>query len=179
MHVGIKLYWCIFLFFGFLPLQESLLGGLKFNGGEQPIDKRTSYNVFGDMTAEFSDSFNIEFKLTLYPAMQIGYIIRIKNEKSNKIYNLFYDGQGDHLNFKFNEEGKNNLMVANFDKEELLNLAWFKMKITFDLKNDSITLAIHNQTFVVGNAGLPDKYYPIILFGKSDHIIDAQRGWND
>lgn len=173
MHVAIKLYCCIFLFLGFLPLQESLLGGLKFHGGEQPIDKRTSYNVFGDHTPAFSDSFNIDFKLTLYPEKRIGYIIRIKNEKSNTIYNLFYDGQGDNLNFKLNEEGKNNLIVANFAKEELLNLAWFRVKISFDLKNDVINLAIHNQTFGVANAGLPDKYHPIILFGKSDHLIDV------
>lgn len=173
MLVAIKLYWCIFLFLGFLPLQESLLGGLKFHGGEQPIDQRTSYNVFGDHVPAFSDSFHIEFKLTLYPAKQIGYIFRIKNKESNKIYNLFYDAQGNQLTFKLNEEGKNNLVVANIEKDELLNRTWFKMKISFDLENDRITLAIHNQAFGAENVGLPDTYYPIILFGKSDHIIDV------
>lgn len=169
----LKSYCCIFLVFGFTSLQAFPLGGLKFHGSEQSINQRTSYNVFGDKTAGFSDNFNIEFDLSLYPATQIGYIIRVKNKESNRIYNLFYDGQGNNLTFKFNEEGTNNLIVATMNKEELLNMRWFKMKISFNLKSDSIKLTIHNRTFAAASKELPDTYHPIILFGKSDHIIDV------
>jgi two-component SAPR family response regulator len=110
--------------------------------------------------------------MSLYPAKGIGYIIRIKNEDNSRIYNLLYDGQGSNLSFTFNEEGKNSLAVARIDRD-LLNTQWFKMKIMFDLKNDSIKLKIHNQTFGAGNAGLSSKYRPIIVFGKSEHIIDV------
>lgn len=172
--LSMKLHCYIFLIFGLMPLQASSLpGGLKFHGSEQSINQRTSYNVFGDKTAGFSDYYNIEFNLSLSPTTEIGYIIRIKNKESNRIYNLFYDGQGNNLTFKFNEEGTNNLIVANMNKEELLNMNWFKMKISFDLKSDSISLTIHNRTFGTGNEALPNTYYPIILFGKSDHIIDV------
>lgn len=156
-----------------MPLHAATLGGLKFHGNEKPIDQRTSYNVFGNTTAAFSNYYNIEFDLSLHPTTAIGYIIRVKNKESNRIYNLFYDGQGDNLTFKFNEEGKNNLIVATMDKEELLNMPWFRMKISFNLKSDSINLTIHNRTFGAGNEALPDTYYPIVLFGKSDHIIDV------
>jgi two-component SAPR family response regulator len=156
-----------------MPLQASSQGGLKFHGSEQPINQRTSYNVFGDKPAEFSNYFNIEFNLSLYPEKEFGYIIRIKNKDSNSIYNLLYDGQGGNLTFKFNEEGKSNLIVANMSREQLLNMHWFKMKISFDLKSDSIKLTVHNQTFGAANKTLPDTYHPIILFGKSDHIIDV------
>jgi hypothetical protein len=162
-----------FLFFCFVPLQAAPPGGLKFHGSEQSINQRTSYNVFGEKQTEFSDHFNIEFNLSLYPTTEFGYIIRIKNKESNRIYNLFYDGQGDNLVFKFNEEGKNNLIVATMDRDELLDMHWFKMKIAFDLKTDSIKLTVHNKTFGTGNEKLPDPYHPIILFGKSDHIIDV------
>jgi hypothetical protein len=168
----IKSYCYIFLAFGFMPLQAASLGGLKFHGSEQSIDQRTSYNVFADKTVEFSDNMIIEFDLSLYTTTRIGYIIRIKNNESNRIYNLFYDAQGDNLVFKFNEEGKYSLIVATLNQEELLNLPWFKMKIAFDLKSDSIYLTIHNQTFSAANK-LPDTYHPTILFGKSDHIIDV------
>jgi two-component SAPR family response regulator len=168
-----KLYYYIFLIFSFLTLQEVFSQGLKFRGGEQPIDKRTSYNVFSDKPAGFSGYFTIECNLSLYPATQIGYIIRIKNEKSNKIYNLFYDGQGNNHIFKFNEEGKNSLITAEIDRDKLFNAHWFKMKILFDLKSDSISLTIHDQTFGAGNARLTDKYCPVIVFGKSDHVIDV------
>ncbi|MCE4562891.1 DNA-binding transcriptional activator [Maribellus sp. CM-23] len=173
MLVSVKLHCYILLLFTLLGVQKSFLGGLKFSGGEQPIDKRTSYNVFGDNQVTFTDSFVIDFNLSLYPTTQIGYIIRIKNQENNTIYNLFFDGQGSELSFKFNEEGKNNLITANMDKEELLNMHWFKMKLSFDLKRDSITLAIHDKTFGTGNGSLPNPCSPVILFGKSDFIIDV------
>jgi hypothetical protein len=163
----------LFLLFGLTPLVVHSQGGLKFHGSEQPINQRTSYNVFGEETAEFSEYFNIDFSLSLHATTAFGYIIRIKNKQSNRIYNLLYDGQGDNLTFKFNEEGKNNLIVANMNREELLNMHWFKMKISFDLKADSVRLTIHNQTFAAASEKLSDTYYPIILFGKSDHIIDV------
>ncbi|RAW02415.1 DNA-binding transcriptional activator [Pseudochryseolinea flava] len=173
MYQSKREFWCIFFVFSFISLQASQPGGLKFHGSEQPINQRTSYNVFGNKTAEFADYYAIEFKLSLYPTTEFGYILRIKNKESNRIYNLFYDGQGDRLTFKFNEEGKNNLIVANLNREKLLNMHWFKMKILFDQKGDSIKLTINDQTYSVGNEKLPETYYPVILFGKSDHIIDV------
>lgn len=173
MLLSVKLYCCLFLFFTVVGLQESFLGGLKFSGGEKSIDQRTSFNVFGEKSIEFSDYFNIEFNLALYPPTHIGYIIRVKNEENNRIFNLFYDGQGHDLTFKFNEEGKSNLIVARMNKEELQNMNWFKMKIAFDLKNDSIKLLIHNRTLGAGNLKLANPYRPVIVFGKSDFIIDV------
>ncbi len=171
--LSLKSLFYIFLFSGFLPLQASPPGGLKFHGSERPINQRTSYDVLGGSTAAFNGSFDIEFNLSLYPTTEFGYIARIKNTETDRIYNLFYDGQGGHLTFRFNEEGASNLIVANVAKEELLNMQWFKMKISFDLKNDSISLTIHNRRVGVVNKELPDVYHPIILFGKSDHIIDV------
>jgi len=173
MPVTIKLHFYIAFIFSFFTLQESFLGGLKFNGNDYPINKRTSYSIFGDKTVEFSEYFEVEFNLSLYSAAEIGYIIRIKNRQSDKIYNLFYDGQGENIVFRFNEEGKSSLIIAEMDKEELLDAHWFKMKIAFDLKNDSINLTIHNQSYGTDNAGLSNTYYPVIVFGKSDHIIDV------
>ncbi len=173
MLSSLKSLCCVLLMFGFMPLHASSPGGLKFHGSEQPINQRTSYNVFGNKTITFSDYFDIDFSLSLYPESEFGYILRIKNKESNRIYNLFYDGQGDNLTFKFNEEGKSNLIVANIDRAELLNMHWFKMKISFDLKGDSIKLTINNQTFSTGNEKFPDVYSPVILFGRSDHIIDV------
>lgn len=171
--LSVKTFCLVLLISLFVPLHAAPPAGLKFRGSEQPIDQRTSYNVFGDETAAFSQHFEIGFDLSLYPASQFGYILRVKNTDSNRIYNLFYDGQGEKLTFKLNEEGKSNLIVANMDKEELLNMHWFKMKISFDLQRDSIKLTINNQTFAAGNEELPDTYEPIILFGRSDHIIDV------
>jgi two-component SAPR family response regulator len=152
---------------------ESLPGGLKFFGNNQPINKRTSYNVFHEKTIEFKDYFDIEFDLSLYSDMLIGYILRVKNRETNKVYNLFYDGNGNNLVFRFNEEGRACLITAVVSKNEFLNTHWLKMKISFNLKNNTIKLSANNQTFGIENTDLPDKYYPTIVFGKSDHIIDV------
>src|SRR5690606_33392505 len=89
MFLSLKLYLFVFLIFGFTLLQASTLGGLKFHGSEQPINQRTSYDVFDSQTPVFHDNLNIAFDLALYPTTEIGYIIRIKNRESNRIYNLF------------------------------------------------------------------------------------------
>jgi DNA-binding SARP family transcriptional activator len=174
MYLLVRSFCFLLLVLCVLPvLGQTSLGGLKFHGNESPINQRTSYNVFGDKNVGFSERFDIEFNLSLYPTSEFGYILRIKNKESNRIYNLFHDGQGSNLIFKLNEEGRNNLIIASVDREKLLNMHWFKMKISFDLLKDSITLTIHDQTFSAGNEEFPDTYFPVILFGKSDHIIDV------
>ncbi|MEB2774361.1 DNA-binding transcriptional activator [Algoriphagus sp. D3-2-R+10] len=173
MPVLTKTYFSISLILGFIILQNSLSGGLKFNGSEHAINQRTSYDVFGDHEVAFLDHFSIEFNLSLSPVTEIGYILRIKNRENDRIFNLFYDGQGDHLIFKFNEEGKSNLIVANLDRDELFNRQWFDVKISFDLSGDSITLSINDKTFSTENLTLDENYGPVVLFGKSDHIIDV------
>lgn len=157
---------------GALALAAAAFGqGLKFNSAELPIDKRTSYNVFEEAPA-FAERLDIEFDIRLYPVTEIGYILRIKNAQSDKIYNLFYDGRGDDF-FKLNEEGKCSLITARIDREKLLDAHWFRMKLSFDLKGDSIALTVHDRTFTAAGGGLPDACNPTIVFGKSDHIIDV------
>lgn len=173
MFLSVSLRGFILLVSILIPIEASSLGGLKFHGSELPIDKRTSYKVFGDESPEFSGAFDVAFNLSLYPTTEFGYIVRIKNSKSNRIYNLFYDGQGDNLIFKFNEEGTHSLIVATLRKEALLNMHWFNVKIAFDLMGDSISLTIHDQVFKAANKGLPDTYNPVVVFGRSDHVIDV------
>lgn len=163
----------LILLFGLLSLQGTSQRGLKFHGGENPIAERTSYNVFENKHVTYSDHFEIDFDLFLYPARPIGYILRIKNPDSNTIFNLFYDAQGSDITFRFNEEGKNSLIIARMNKEELLNSNWFNLKLGFDLVNDSIHLEIDKQIYHSGGISLPEKYHPQILFGKSDYIIDV------
>ena len=47
------------------------------------------------------------------------------------------------------------------------------MKIAFNLKQDEITLKIHDQEKVCKGVLLSDEFSPKIVFGKSDHIIDV------
>lgn len=148
--------------------------GLKFNGSEFPIDKRTSFCVFKDKSPDFTTNFNMSFDISFYMPTQTGYIFRIKDEDNgyNTIYNMYYEGQGNTLMFKFNEEGKSSLITAKIEKSEVYN-KWLKMDISFNLEQKSITLAINNEKFNISDINFPNKYSPHIVFGKSDYIIDV------
>ncbi|MEG1586895.1 MAG: DNA-binding transcriptional activator [Bacteroidales bacterium] len=111
--------------------------------------------------------------MALYPEKPIGFIWRIKDEASEKVYNLFYDGQGENILFKINEEGKCSLITAEIARNELRDKYWFKVNILFDQKNDSILLTINNQSWSCSKIALPEKCAPKIVFGKSDYIIDV------
>lgn len=164
---------CVLLLFVFTQLHAATPAGLKFKGNSYPIDERTSFDVFGDQTVNFAERFDIRFNLSLFPASEFGYIVRIKNSNSDRIYHLFYDGQGGNAIFKLNEEGKSSLIVATLERQDLPHMDWFSVKISFDLKNDSIKLQINDQSFSANSENLPDSYQPIVLFGKSDHFIDV------
>lgn len=146
--------------------------GLKFKNPYDEIDKRTSYTVFENRVPKFNGSFDIEFDLRLYPVHEIGYILRVKNDRSDKIFNLFYDGRDDNF-FKLNEEGKNNLIFARIDRQRQMHGQWLRVKLTFDLKGDQIVLSIDGEPFVARKVELPDDCRPTIVFGRSDHIIEV------
>lgn len=175
MHLTkpMKLHCHILLAAGVIICQTSMAQGLKFSGSEHHIDKRTSYDVFHGKQMEFTGSFDIEFDLALYPETRIGYILRIKNSENGKVYNLFYDGQGDIIKFNFNEEGKSCLMDIRLEQDKLPDRQWIGMNLSLDLATDSVRLTVNGNTFAVGNVELSDRYRPAITFGRSDHIIDV------
>lgn len=163
----------VFFILYIFVVQSAIAQGLKFSGNEQPIDKRTSFDVFNHKSISFTDNFDIDFFLSLDYQTRVGHIVRIKNKNDDKIYNLLYEGHEGHCVFRFNEEGRSSLIVTEIDKNELINFSWVKVKITFDLTNNSIELSIHNHKFRVKDLNLPKLYEPEIIFGKSDYIIDV------
>jgi two-component SAPR family response regulator len=166
-----RLFFIFFVLWLIIP-RISLSQGLKFSGGHQPIEKRTSYEVFSHKKTEFTDNLNIDFDLSLFPPNPIGYILRIKSETSNRIFNLFYDEEQNYCVFRLNEEGKSNLITARIDRDQLTNLTWFKVSIKMNLLLNEIRLQVHNTELTVKDLDLPHTYHPRIVFGKSDYLID-------
>lgn len=160
----------VFCIAGSLP---ALSQGLKFTGLEQPIDKRTSYDVFGSSSPEFSGRLDIRFDMALYHESEIGYIFRIKNRSENKVYNLFYDGQGDRIVFMLNDEGYRCLIRAEMDAEAIGDLNWISTSVAFDMDSDSVFFSVADSTWSASVGGLPDRWKPDINFGRSDYIIDV------
>lgn len=167
-----RLYYIYFAIYFFLPTL-AFSQGLKFNGGHHAIDKRTSYEVFAKKNISFEGLFDIDFQLSIYGANSLGNILRVQNKENNTIYNLFYDEEKDQCIFRLNEEGKSSLITAKIDRRLLNNNTWFPVKLTFDLRQGIFKLQIENKVFSSEKIELPNPYFPIITFGKSDYLIDV------
>lgn len=147
--------------------------GLRFHGNENVINERTSYSVFENGAPAFSEQLIIHFELSLLPPSNVGYIFRLKDVRLDTTYNLMYDNEGsENTIFKFNEEGRNNLITTIFKKEELSNCQWVSVDLSFDLKQDSMTLNINGKVTKIGRLNLLDKWNPVIYFGRSEHVVD-------
>ena len=169
----VHLYRYIILIISLCTTQMVSAYGLRFRGAASPIDERTSYDVFAHSCPSFKDYFDLEFNMALYSTESVGYVLRVKGADEGQIFNLFFDFRGDDILFRLNQEGKCVLIALPVSKAEAMKSHWFKVKIAFNLKQDEITLKIHDQEKVCKGVLLSDEFSPKIVFGKSDHIIDV------
>lgn len=147
--------------------------GLKFRAGHEPIDKRTSYELFDKKDISFEKQFTVAFQLSIYSSNSLGNIFRVKNNDNNTIYNLFYDEEAGNCIFRLNEEGKSSLIIAKISQQELFKEEWIDVQLTFDLQKQLFKLNIQNQIFQSPKVVLPQHYSPQVIFGKSDYLIDV------
>ena len=109
--------------------------------------------------------------MALYSTESVGYVLRVKGADEGQIFNLFFDFRGDDILFRLEPE-EVCLIALPVSKAEAMKSHWFKVKIAFNLKQDEITLKIHDQEKVCKGVA-SDEFSPKIVFGKSDHIIDV------
>lgn len=141
----VHLYRYIILIISLCTTQLVSAYGLRFRGAASPIDERTSYDVFAHSCPSFKDYFDLEFNMALYSTESVGYVLRVKGADEGQIFNLFFDFRGDDILFRLNQEGKCVLIALPVSKAEAMKSHWFKVKIAFNLKQDEITLKIHDQ----------------------------------
>lgn len=163
----------VIIFINLLILNNGFAAGLRFNGSEHLIDERTSYDVFCGKSPHFSGKLNINFDISLLEPSHFGYIVRLKNNEADKIYNLSYYIDGETTLFKFNEEGGKNLITAKLRNQELQKLHWFNISIAFDMKKHTLDLSINGHIFTISNIVLPKTWKPDICFGRSEYLIDV------
>ncbi len=164
----------ILLLISIASSMTSAAQGLGFHGMDCRIDKRTSFNVFGDHPQTFENDLKIDFELYTQPLAEFGYFFRLKDESnSRRIWNISYDSRGDSIVVRLNEEGRQSLIKANVSHNALKPLHWHKVRIEFDLLRDSVKLDIAGEKFNAYFQGLPDKVCTSVVFGRSDHIIDV------
>lgn len=159
---------------GLCCVQTVVAYGLRFQGMDYPIARRTSFSVFARHQPTFKDYFDIAFDMAFYPTeSNIGYVVRVKGEDEEQIFNLFFDFRGDDVLFRLNQEGSTVLIALPVNRMAMTKEHWFKVKIAFHLQEDKVTLAVHDQQKTCEGVELPDTFKPEIVFGRSGHIIDV------
>lgn len=152
------------------------VGGLAFLNPANSIEKRTSYSVFGDKEEQFSERLDISFDMRLPYREEVGYIVRVIDKTDNKIFNVFYDGRGNDY-FELNREGYKGLIKIPFNRQKLMLKQWFKVHITFNMKQQTISMSIDGERQSVklpmGKNSLPHNMLASIVFGRSDYLIDV------
>jgi hypothetical protein len=147
--------------------------GLRFRGVEQSIDQRTSYDVLGDRRLHAAEKLDVEFEISFTSSNALGYIMRVKDGSTDRIFNLFFDGQGADLAFSLNREGHRSEISALIDRATMPDNRWARVAISFDLEADKIDMTIAGRHFTAAGVGLTPRFTPVVIFGKSDHIIDV------
>lgn len=176
-HTATHLFVLIATLFILLPAPlQAKVGGLAFQNPANSIEKRTSYNVFGEHEEQFSERLDISFDMRLPYREEVGYIVRVIDKTDNKIFNVFYDGRGNDY-FELNREGYKGIIKIPFNRQKLMLKQWFKVHISFNMKQQTISMSIDgNQksaTLPTGKNSLPRVIQANIVFGRSDYLIDV------
>lgn len=176
-HTATHLFVLIATLFMFLPAPlQAKVGGLAFQNPANSIEKRTSYSVFGDKEEQFSERLDISFDMRLPYREEVGYIVRVIDKTDNKIFNVFYDGRGNDY-FELNREGYKGLIKIPFNRQKLMLKQWFKVHITFNMKQRTISMSIDGEQksikLPMGKNSLPHNMLASIVLGRSDYLIDV------
>lgn len=148
--------------------------GLKFSGMEKTIEERTSLSVFDSKKPTFYGRLDISFDLITYPSSKFGYILRLYDRKlPSRVWNLSYDGRGEDIIIRLNEEGRRSLILAEFDKSDLPDYVWTSCGLSFDCLHDRLTLKIGDKTVSNGFTHEFQAMSPVLYFGLSEHVVDV------
>ncbi len=167
-----KIIYVLTLFFLALTADAQ---GLRFIGMEDRIESRTSYEVFASRQPSFKDILRIEFELALYPPSDFGYILRLKNNADNRVFNLLYSGAGWDRNYPFrlNEEGRSSIIKADIPQNYVNTDKWMSVLLEFDLQSGDVVFKVDDYAYMTQIEPLSTVWKPDLSFGKSDYFIDV------
>ncbi len=162
------------LFLIFVSLKTSAQG-LMFNGMENSIDGRTSYDVFEARKPKFKDVLRIEFSLSMYLPSDFGYVMRIKNPEDERIFNLLYSGKNwdNSCPFRLNEEGKSTIIMADIPHDYIEMGKWMQVSLEFIMAEGRVVLKVDDYEYETDITPMLPIWRPVINFGKSDYMIDV------
>lgn len=170
----LKLY-LLLIVFGIVFAPTLRAQGLRFYGNKEPIDRRTTFLIFNKTDIPvFNKYIDISFELRIQDFDAFGYLLHIVDPQSNAAYSLTYTCIDKNSSaFKFNIEGKANIISMNFANESIKS-KWIPVRLHIDLTNGKSTLAINSRTQngmikTITHAELK----PYIVFGRRENLVDV------
>lgn len=145
--------------------------GLKFQGHDVTLDKRTELDLTPDGFLKFQDEFEVSFDYkTTYikPNSNVGffgYVFRIVNENDENIDLLSTPTPNVGLNLVI---GKTNTIIpVEYPKKNINN--WIKLRIKFLLADDRLIFYTPDTFYVQENLGFKKQDSYKIIFGANDY----------
>ncbi len=142
--------------------------GLKFQGQDVTLDKRTELNLTPDDFMKFQEEFEISFDFKIDDGTRnslFGYIVRIINKENNNIDLLSTPTPYPQLDLVV---GKSNLIIPTIDPESTIN-KWINLRIKFLLAEDKIIFYTPDSFYVQKNIGFKKRDELKIIFGANDY----------
>ncbi len=142
--------------------------GLKFQGQDVTLDKRTELNLTPENYLKFKDEFEVSFdiKMDLMKRNSLfGYVLRVISEDNYNV-DLISTPEPNHpLNLVV---GKNNTIVSVKRFENTVN-QWINLRLKFILSEDKVVFYITDTFYVQSDVGLKKEDAFKIIFGANDY----------
>ena len=163
------LLYCLFLIHASSTFAQTY--GLKFNGRDVTLDKRTELNLNPKGFFKFQDEFEISFdyKITRISPYSnegfFGYIFRIINQEDCNIDLLSTPTPAIGLNLVL---GKSKEVVPIIFPQEAIN-NWYRLRIKFLLNEDKLIFYTPDTFYIQNNVGFKKNESIKIIFGANDY----------
>jgi DNA-binding SARP family transcriptional activator len=170
-----KKYYNIFitfiLFCIFFVLSPKIIAqtyGLKFQGQEVTLDKRTELNLTPNDFLKFQDEFEISFDYKidlLEPNSIFGYVFRVINIENNNVDLLSTPSPDISLNLVVGKS--NSIIPVNYPTNSINN--WINLRVKFLLAEGKLILYTHDSLYVQEGIGFKKQDEFKIIFGGNDY----------
>lgn len=156
----------------FILITHSLCAqGLKFLGNNYLIDERTSYSVFSGGPKTIKSDLFISFDLSIQQFNQFGYIFRLKEYNTKSIYNLTFTYLDDtRSTFRFNLEGRDNLLSVNYTNDSIIKNKWIPM--SFHFFESLVEVNFNGIKYEIKLEKKTSNYSIELFFGRNEHFLD-------
>ncbi|WCT14078.1 kelch repeat-containing protein [Mucilaginibacter jinjuensis] len=145
--------------------------GLMFSSNDSLVAKRTSYDVFKATTPVFKEHLLIDFDLVLWDKNHLGYIFNVSDK--NNSYSLSYINTDNTSYLNFNIDRVSNKLKIPLQDSQLKKHKWIKVKVDFNLLNNTVTLYIDNKRYQATDLDFGGELPGKLMFGKNQYYTEV------